>query len=1021
MPDRTEALWRKLPGVRTTERSRFIFFAGVATLISLAQTLGLAGTEALFLARYGAEMLPVTFIAAALVTVFGSMVYASRVGVERNDDLFVQMLLGGAIALGAATFALASGRDTVLPALFCFFYLTQAVFVNHLWTFTGDYFDTVASKRLIPLFTVGGSVGGLVGGALIVGATRLVGAVGLIALWGILLAATAVWIRTARQRLRRWAPREADEADETSVEGIQAAMRYLGTSSLGRWSCLSAMTMMLSLFVVQYAYSDIFTDNFATSNSLASFFGIYLAATNLAEIAIEMRFTPWIIRRTGVPVSNLLHPLLTIATFGGLAASYGMASGIAARMNRELFENSVSGPVRALVYNAMPRRHRGRTRAFLEGIIVYAGMALAGVVLFCFENPDPIWLCSVGGGIAFVYLAANLQVRREYLRTLVSELRAGRLDLSDLGDELGKWEAQSLAELWEEMLRAESDAPSPSLLQLTPSLASHGLIEPLVREAAHPHPDVRRSCINALAGVGLEAAETTLLLALDDEEASVRLAALRGLVRGRASTRPLEPVMGQLLHDPDPGVRAEAAVHAGAAGEAVLADMLRSTARETVIAALRNLPEATLALASARLFDEDPSIRAATLEAFARSGGIPPLDESALFALAEDPDPRVRRAGVLLLANIDEPKAIDAITGAIGDPSAEVRFAAETVLGSLGDAGIRAVEPLLRAQRERTVRSALRVVSLVGTPAARTVLKGEFRHRVRALWSSLIAVSRLPVEASGVAAAFLQRAYADDIMRSRRLAFGILEFLTEPTTVRWVDRALHHGSFRARGDALEVLSHLGDRQAAQLLVLAHERGALEDKLPEVLEVVEIPSDASGFVDAARESDNRWIQMAARAIAAPETSHREEEELMKKLMALKQVSLFANLSFEQLEAIQKVTREVEYLPNEPIVKEGQPGGELFLLVEGRVRVFKNFGTRDERYLGTQEAVSYFGEMAAIDDEPRSATVVAAERSRMLCLDGERLKDLIREMPEIALQIMRVLTTRVRRAEATSQEQ
>jgi len=337
------------------------------------------------------------------------------------------------------------------------------------------------------------------------------------------------------------------------------------------------------------------------------------------------------------------------------------------------------------------------------------------------------------------------------------------------------------------------------------------------------------------------------------------------------------------------------------------------------------------------------------------------------------------------------------------------------VLGSMEEAGIHAVEPLLRAHRERTVKSALRVVSLVGTPAARAVLKGELRHRVRDLWCAVIAVSRLPDEPTEIARSFLRMAYQDDIMRSRRIAFATLELLADPNTVRWVDKVLHHGSNRARGDALEVLSHLGDRQAAQLLVLAHEGGRLEDKIPEVLQVVAIPGD-DDILATACASDGRWIQMAAKAITSPEASRPEQDELMENLLALKQVPLFAQLSFEQLEAIQKLTRAVEYLPNEPIVKEGDPGGELFLLVEGRVRVYKNFGTRDERCLSTQEAVSYFGEMAAIDDEPRSATVIAADRSRMLCLDGESLKELIRQMPEIALQIMRVLTARVRRAES-----
>jgi CRP/FNR family cyclic AMP-dependent transcriptional regulator len=137
--------------------------------------------------------------------------------------------------------------------------------------------------------------------------------------------------------------------------------------------------------------------------------------------------------------------------------------------------------------------------------------------------------------------------------------------------------------------------------------------------------------------------------------------------------------------------------------------------------------------------------------------------------------------------------------------------------------------------------------------------------------------------------------------------------------------------------------------------------------------------------------------------------------MERLLALKQVPLFSQLSLEQLEAVRQITREVEYLANETIVKEGDRGGELYLLIDGKVRMYKDYGTLNERSLNTVSAVSYFGEMAALDDRPRSATVVAAEPSRMLCLARESLKDLIRQMPEISFEIMRVLTTRVRTAE------
>jgi len=89
-----------------------------------------------------------------------------------------------------------------------------------------------------------------------------------------------------------------------------------------------------------------------------------------------------------------------------------------------------------------------------------------------------------------------------------------------------------------------------------------------------------------------------------------------------------------------------------------------------------------------------------------------------------------------------------------------------------------------------------------------------------------------------------------------------------------------------------------------------------------------------------------------------------------------------------------------------------GSRLFLLVEGEVQIVKNQGTSEELLLSTLQGVSYFGEMAILDDEPRSASVTVKSDARLLSLEGERLKELIFQMPEIAFEIFRVLTQRVR---------
>lgn len=70
----------------------------------------------------------------------------------------------------------------------------------------------------------------------------------------------------------------------------------------------------------------------------------------------------------------------------------------------------------------------------------------------------------------------------------------------------------------------------------------------------------------------------------------------------------------------------------------------------------------------------------------------------------------------------------------------------------------------------------------------------------------------------------------------------------------------------------------------------------------------------------------------------------------------------------------------------------------------------------RCLNTLSAGSYFGEMSILDHQPRSASVITNGASRLLVLEGGRLRELILDQPEIAFEMFRVLTARVRAAEA-----
>ena len=979
----SELFWRFLPAVRRGERSRALFFIGLMTLLSAAQTLGLAGSEALLLARLGPTRLPEAFVAAALVTVAGSLLYASKVGALRNDSLFVGMLLAAAALLGAATPAALSGDARVLVGLFCAFYLTQAVFVNHFWTFSGDYFDTLTSKRLFPVFTVGSSVGGLLGGVAALLSIRALGAVSLIAGWALLLACAALLLYLGRRSMRGWGPVELAEADETSVQAMRAAAGYLRRARLGRALALSALGMVLSLFIAQYVYSQIFAAAFPRPEALATFFAGYLAITNLVEIALELWLTPWLIRNLGVPSAQLVHPLLMLSAFGGLAFQPGVASGVAARATRELVDNAVAQPIRSLVCNALPLRLRGRLRAFLEGVVVYAGMAVAGALLLALGDPPPRVLAAVGGVASLLYLGANWVVRREYVRELEVAIRAGRLDLSEV-EGIGRFETERLAQVARALLQEETRRASPSLLRMLPQLAEHGALD-LVREGLqHPQAEVRAACVSALAEAPGDDVDA-LRAACADADPRVRRAALEALARRPEASQLLQAELQARRADPDVQVRARAAALAGADGVGWLRAMLRSPDASEATAAAALAPASLAGEVAARARDASAPLRAVALERLAEVAPGAPLPPGALAEALAAPEPRLRGAALRLLSRTAGPD-LGRVARGLADPALAPRGEAIRALAGHGEAGVAAAEAYFRDGRERAVRAALEVVARVDAPSRRELLRRELLHHVQRMWACELALPLLPEE-SDVASTFLRLAFDDEAGRHRRLAFRILGLDGNPRAIRNVYRALRFGAPRARADALEVLSNLGDREASRLLVLRFEGELDDERRMDALALVRVPAERAALLRESRRAESLWIRAAAAALDPSLGHNAVGVATMERLLALKKVPLFESLTLDQLDAVARLGEERDFQPGEVIVREGEAGDELYVLLEGSVEVFQERQGVQQR-LRAIAAVAYFGEMAVLDNQPRSATIVVREPSRLLALAGHQ---------------------------------
>lgn len=128
---------------------------------------------------------------------------------------------------------------------------------------------------------------------------------------------------------------------------------------------------------------------------------------------------------------------------------------------------------------------------------------------------------------------------------------------------------------------------------------------------------------------------------------------------------------------------------------------------------------------------------------------------------------------------------------------------------------------------------------------------------------------------------------------------------------------------------------------------------------------------------------------------------------ERLLFIREVPIFKELRDEFLVRLASVMDELAFPTNHTIFTKGQEGRSLYVVVSGKVRVHI-----DEQELVQLEQGACFGEMSLFDAEPRSASVTTLMPSECLVLTQQQLYEAIEETPGIAVNIIRLLSRRIR---------
>jgi hypothetical protein len=1026
------------------EVDRTLTLVGMSFGAAAIQVLGRTVRDTLFLSRYDPTLLPWMFVLYGGVSALVAVVFTRAAARFRLDRL-----LFGSLALGAATYVAAYGliladAPEIYPAFYVWADVVAGLLTMQVWAVAGSLHTARDAKRLFGVIGAGGVLGtiafGVTAGALV----RAVGTPALLLVAAALMGAVG-WLA---DRARRFPAATSSVRHDPGYEREARMPRvYLGV--LG---ALLVVTFTVAQ-VADYQFKLIARDCFGEME-LAQYFALFYAGVGTFSLAFHLFATPRILEQAGVLAGLLCMPVLL--GMGSLAVLFvpSIWSATLLKFGDAGFQFTINHASLQLLYLPFPPGTKARLLALLDGALRPLGYAAGGAVLIALAPHLSLPILSlVSLPLIAFWIALAAAARRHYVRALAATLAARPFlafdepDLSldraavellertiEAGDaERARFAAERLlalppanpGDLVGKLLR-RSD-PALRILALR-AVTEHRLADlgAAARErlTSDPVPEVRAAAAEAVAAVSVEPV-ASLGPYLADPHRAIRAAAIAGLLRHGSPECVLAagPALEALATSRDAGSRAVAARVLERAGnprfhrrlDVLLVDADKHVRRAACGAArVLRAPELLRPLLAAARLAGSRAAAAYALGAYG-DAAVPGID-ACLADPDVDPEARCHLAKALrqvgteaalavLLRRLEvesDPRARDALWKSV----ARVVRGGRTVPSWCDLRGLlqRELAPLYRLAQGFEAAAPFRTPLLDGVAQARVqlartrVLRAlEARYRDSSIW-----LARKRIDAREPAA----RANAYEILANRldredrRLVLPYFEPISARERLLRVAKPLH---LEPVGGA-EFLAELAVRGDDWLRVCAlhaaaeHRLAALREAAREAAAHPATLVRSAGALALARIEDR---PLGEREVAMQTT--------LEKLVLLKGVSLFAEVPGEDLAALVQATEEISPTPEEPVIREGEPGDALYVVVRGTVRV-----ERGGRVLARLGAGECFGELSVIDQEPRSATVIPEADTRLLAIAQEDFYELLADHPEMAASVLRVMSRRLRAA-------
>ncbi|MEV5026045.1 Npt1/Npt2 family nucleotide transporter [Paenibacillus sp. LPE1-1-1.1] len=989
-------------GARPEDQRKLLMMAPVFFICGIAEMLNYNGFMTLYNQRFGSEYLPYVYAAEAFILPLEAWLLswlAARLPKPKLMRVLYGLLLG-IVLVNAGVLLVMESFGLEARAYYPVLFIASSFVVRQqtllLWSLAVDLCSTQQAKRLMPVFVGSATLGGVAAGLLAQLISLAFGPEVVYAAGGVLLLAA---LPNYRKVITRYLVPLSIKIEASGQEEEQVSTGAVFKHALRSPFLLTVillMTLMPALyFLMEYEFLNVTKMSFPSEQAFSRFFGMvtmvlfvlaFLLQTVSGRLMARLGASQMLTAISGVYVLSFAGALFFV---GGSAALPIISIGY---MLLYLLLYYSAEPSYQLFFKTLPLAQRDSYRYAAQGIAASAGILIGAGLQFLHSGLGMSWtaLSFVGlAGAALLFVLSWLG-RRFYMRELVSSVQTiGEQDLAEQFDEFSRNEA-AIAEV-RSMLKLPLDSAKEIALQIIGRLQNPSDVPDLLELIDDPNPRIRVAAVRAM---NLESADLHAMVKvaafLEDPDDEMRAEGVRQIGRMKHMEHQAFYFLRQKLLDRHPSVVAEAV---------------------KAMYSFNNAPSyEACAEVIDRILDEGGEssvyicrvIAELELHAFV----------SKVERLADESHPAARVAAIACLGKLQILTIIPRLLEKLPMMDQEMFRTATESFVQMGEDAIPLLFGSLPDSPPKRWTSAVAALSaLLPEEQVRTVLTDEALKRLSELEA-----------ASGYSLSLKQLGHSElselALRRWREVrtfimdgVWAVLSNLADEQVADAIRRAAADEDEEIRSNAWEVLAEgMGERRLSQYLLTVLERG--EEGKP-----VDTDEDANAILKAALQgNDDWWREIAGAALIEEGKQMGSDHQIMSRLnkvIFLRQVPYFADLSLEELGLIANIAEVYSCPDGENLLERGEPNPAMYVIVDGNIELTSISAAGWEGTIGVLGTGDVCGVTSALDSTSSTVTAQALLGDvKVLKLLGENVSRLIRLYPEIGIGLLRASFARIR---------